>query len=81
MTSTVISKNNRIFFYDFHNFKKVNNETRAFNESLKKISFYKLKSILKRMISIYNSNFSFSIKMIEDNLANNKLEEKDNNID
>ena len=80
ITSTVISKNNRIFFYDFKNFKKVNDETHAFNENLKKISFYKLKSILKRMISMYNSYFSFSMKIIEDKLEDRdrKLEEKEN---
>jgi len=80
ITSTVISKNNRIFFYDFKNFKKVNDETHAFNENLKKISFYKLKSILKRMISMYNSYFSISIKMIEAKLENRNLEELENYI-
>ena len=73
ITSTVISKNNRIFFYDFLNFKKVNEETHAFNEILKRISFYKLKSILKRMVAIYNSYFSYTMKIIE-----NKLNEKSN---
>jgi hypothetical protein len=80
ITSTVISKNNLIFFYDFENFKIVNNEFHAFKENLKKISFYKLKSILKRMISMYNSYFSFSMKIIEDKLEDRdrKLEEKEN---
>ena len=80
ITSTVISKNNRIFFYDFENFKIVNNEIHAFKENLKRISFYKLKSILKRMISIYNSFFSFKMKIIEDKLIDNRFEEKDNKI-
>ena len=79
ISSTVISKNNRIFFYNLNNFKKVNDETHIFNESLKRFSFYKLKSILKRMISIYNSNYSFSLKMIEDKLNENKVIIKDNN--
>ena len=95
ISSTVISKNNRIFFYDFQNFRKVNEETRAFNETLKRISFYKLKSILKRMISIYNSYFSFTVKMVEDKLnsdnskienenklnSNNKLMNNNNSIE
>ena len=80
ITSTVVSKNNRIFFYDFKNFKKVNDETHAFNENLKKISFYKLKSILKRMISIYNSYFSFTMKIIEDKLVDKELEDKEYSI-
>ena len=82
ITSTVISKNNRIFFYDFYNFKKVNDETHAFNDILKRISFCKLKSLLKRMISIYNSYFSFSIKTLENKINdNNKLiEEQNSNV-
>ena len=80
ITSTVISKNNLIFFYDFENFKIVNNEFHAFKENLKKISFYKLKSILKRMISIYNSFFSFNMKIIEDKLIDNGFEVKENKI-
>ena len=82
ITSTVISKNNRIFFYDLKNFKKINDETHTFNENLKKISFYKLKSILKRMISMYNSYFSFNMKITEDKLADRdrNLEEKENQI-
>ena len=80
ITSTVVSKNNRIFFYDFKNFKKVNDETHAFNENLKKISFYKLKSILKRMISIYNSYFSFTMKIIEDKLVDKEIEDKEYSI-
>ena len=71
ITSTVISKNNRIFFYDFLNFKKVNEETHAFNEILKRISFYKLKSILKRMVAIYNSYFAYTMKEIENKIKDN----------
>ena len=73
ITSTVISKNNRIFFYDFTNFKKVNEETHAFNDILKRISFYKLKSILKRMVSIYNSYFAYTMKVIENKIKDNSI--------
>ena len=81
ITSTVISKNNRIFFYDFQNFKKINEETHTFNETLKRISLYKLKSLLKRMITIYNSYFSFSVKTLENKIKdNNKLIEEENSL-
>lgn len=71
ITSTVNSENNRIFFYDFTNFKKVNEETHAFNEILKRTSFYKLKTILKRMVEIYNSYFSYTMKSIENKINDN----------
>ena len=73
ITSTVSNKNNRLFFYDFSNFKKVNEETHAFNEILKRISFYKLKTILKRMIAIYNSSFSYTMKTIENKINDNSI--------
>ena len=37
-------------------------------------------SILKRMISIYNSFFSFNMKIIEDKLIDNGFEVKENKI-
>jgi len=73
VTETIISKNGKVYFYDYENFKKVNEEVHAFNEILKEISFNKLKSILKRMVTIYNSSFKFNMKQIE-----KKIIEKEN---
>ena len=73
VTETIISKNGKVYFYDYENFKKVNEEVHAFNEILKETSFNKLKSILKRMVTIYNSSFKFNMKQIE-----KKIIEKEN---
>ena len=73
VTETIISKNGKVYFYDYENFKKVNEEVHAFNEILKENSFNKLKSILKRMVTIYNSSFKFNMKQIE-----KKIIEKEN---
>ena len=75
VTETVISKNGKIYFYDFESFKKINEEVHVFNEVLKGSSFSKLKSILKRMITIYNSYFKFNMKQIE-----TKIEEHENKL-
>ena len=75
VTETIISKNAKVYFYDFNNFKKINEEVHAFNEILKETSFSKLKSILKRMIAIYNSYFKFNMKQVETKIleSENKL--------
>ena len=72
ITATVTSKESKIYFYDFDNFRKINDEIHSLNESLRMISFGKLKSILKRMISVYNSNFIFNIKQIEEKIKDNE---------
>ena len=75
ITATIISKSGKVYFYNYENFKKVNEEVHAFNETLKEISFSKLKSMLKRMVTIYNSTFIYNIKQIE-----TKLIEKENKL-
>jgi CRP-like cAMP-binding protein len=75
ITATIISKSGKVYFYNYEDFKKVNEEVHAFNETLKEISFSKLKSMLKRMITIYNSTFAYNIKQIE-----TKLIEKENQL-
>ena len=72
VTETIISKNGKVYFYDYKNFKKVNEEVHAFNEILKETSFSKLKSLLKRMITIYNSYFHFNMKQVEMKLLENE---------
>ena len=72
VTETIISKNGKVYFYEYKNFKKVNEEIHVLNEVLKEISFSKLKSILKRMVTIYNSYFKFNIKQIETKIIENE---------
>ena len=72
VTETIISKNGKLYFYEYENFKKMNEEIRAFNEVLRDTSFNKLKSILKRMVAIYNSYFKFNMKQIEEKITENE---------
>lgn len=65
ITATLISKDSKIYFYEYEHFKRINEEVHSLNESLRSISFSKLKSILKRMITIYNSNFNLMITQLE----------------
>ena len=79
VTETIISKSGKVYFYNYSYFKKINEEIHAFNEVLKSTSFNKLKSFLKRMVTIYNSFFKFNIQKME-----KKIIEKENllkNID
>ena len=73
VTETIISKNGKVYFYNYSNFKKINEEIHAFNEVLKETSFNKLKSFLKRMVTIYNSFYIFNMKKLE-----KKIIEKEN---
>ena len=72
VTETIISKNGKVYFYDFNHFKKTNEEIHAFNEILKETSFSKLKSILKRMLAVYNSYFQFNMKQVETKILENE---------
>ena len=55
LTGIVASDSCKLYYYDFDEFKNLNEETYILNESLKHNSFHKLKAILKRMINVYNS--------------------------
>ena len=57
----IVSDKSKIYFYDYENFKNLNEETYALNQSLKEFAFNKMKNILKRMIAVYNSYFRLSI--------------------
>ena len=72
VTVTIISKNAKVYFYDYKNFAKIKEEVHSFNEFLKETSFSKLKSTLKRMISIYNSYFQFNMKQLETKILENE---------
>ena len=55
LTGIVASDSCKLYFYDFDEFKNLNEETYILNESLKHNSFHKLKTLLKRMVNVYNS--------------------------
>ena len=55
LTGIVESDTCKVYYYDFEEYKNLNEETYILNESLKHNSFFKLKIILKRMINVYNS--------------------------
>ena len=55
LTGIVESDTCKVYYYDFEEYKNLNEETYILNESLKHNSFFKLKTILKRMINVYNS--------------------------
>ena len=64
LTGTVASDSCKVYFYDFEKYKNLNEETYLLNESLKQNSFYKLKTILKRLINIYNSYWKICHEML-----------------
>ena len=72
ITATLTSKESKIYFYEYEHFKRINEEVHSLNESLRSISFSKLKSILKRMIVIYNSNFNLNITQLESKIKDNE---------
>ena len=55
LTGIVASDVCKVYYYDFDDYKNLNEETYILNESLKQTSFFKLKAILKRIINVYNS--------------------------
>ena len=55
LTGIVASDTCKLYYYDFEEFKNLNEETYILNQSLKLNSFHKLKTILKRMVNVYNS--------------------------
>jgi hypothetical protein len=44
----VASDTCKVYYYDFEEYKNLNEETYILNESLKQNSFFKIKTILKR---------------------------------
>ena len=72
LTATVVSDKCLYYNYDIEKYQQLIQETYLLNESLKSNSFLKLKSLLKRMISVYNSYWRLSIEQLE-----KKLKEKE----
>lgn len=73
MTGTVLSDICKVYYYDFDEYKNLNEETYILNESLKQNSFFKLKTILKRMINVYNSYW----KTCHDTLNKKEIENEE----
>ncbi len=65
VTGTVASDQCVLYFYDFNKFKGLSGETYVINESLKETSFLKMKSLLKIMVTEYNSYFRNCAMQIE----------------
>jgi CRP-like cAMP-binding protein len=72
LTGTVASDSCKVYYYNFENYKNLNEETYILNEGLKQNSFFKLKTILKRMVNIYNSYWKLCHGML-----NKKEKEKE----
>jgi hypothetical protein len=66
ITATIISQESKIYFYDYNDFTKINDEMHSLKETLRDISFNKLAHILKRMINVFNTHFNFYVKEIEE---------------
>ena len=85
LTGTVISDKCLLYMYDYDNYKNLTYDTYLLGESLKHNSFNKLKSLLKRMIMVYNSYWKLSMEQLTKNLQEkeeifhimNKDEEKE----
>ena len=72
LTCTIASEKSLLFFYDYDKYKKLNYDSYLLNESLKYNSFMKLKSLLKRMIMVYNSYWRLTLQQLT-----NILQEKE----
>ena len=72
LTATVVSDKCLYYQYDIEKYQQLIQETYLLNESLKNNSFLKLKSLLKRMIMVYNSYWRLSLEQLE-----KKLKEKE----
>ena len=72
LTATVVSDKCLYYQYENEKYQQLIQETYLLNESLKNNSFLKLKSLLKRMIMVYNSYWRLNIEQLE-----KKLKEKE----
>ena len=72
LTGTIISDKCLFYQYDKEKYNRLTQETYLLNDSLKNNSFLKLKSLLKRMIMVYNSYWHLSMEQLE-----KKLQEKE----
>ena len=73
LTGTVASDSCKVYYYAYEKYKNLNVDTYILNESLKENSFFKLKTILKRLINIYNSCW----KLCNDDLNKKQIEKEE----
>ena len=68
LTGTVISDKCLLYVYEYENYNNLTYDTYLLGESLKHNSFNKLKSLLKRMIMVYNSYWRLSMEQLSKSL-------------
>ena len=68
LTGTVVSDRCILYNYKYEDYKKLSEETYLVSDSLKHNAFHKLKSLLKRMIMVYNSYWRLHIEQLAKNL-------------
>ena len=68
LTGTVISDKCLLYFYGYNKYKGLTEETYLLNDSLRYNSFLKLKSLLKRMVMVYNSYWRLNLEQLSENL-------------
>ena len=76
LTATVVSDKCLLYSYDYRKFRNLSNEAYILNDSLKENAFTKIKTLLKRMIMVYNSYWRLSMEQL-----GKSLKEKDKNIE
>ena len=84
-TATVVSKQVKLFVYPYEKYNRLYNEVDGLKEGLKNTAMKKIRKIIERLISIYNSYFTkieneFTIKQQEqyDQIVGNTDEKKIN---
>ena len=68
LTGTVISDKCTLYYYKYDHYRKLAEETYLLTDSLKHNAFSKLKSLLKRMIMVYNSYWRLSMEQLAKSL-------------
>ena len=68
LTGTIISDRCILYYYEADKYKSLCDENYLLKESLRYNSFIKVKSLLKRMIMVYNSYWRLSIEQLTKNL-------------
>ena len=68
LTGKVISERCILYYYEYDKYNNLSEETYLLNDSLRYNSFVKLKSLLKRMIMVYNSYWELSMEHLDHNL-------------
>ena len=68
LTGTVISDKCLLYFYGYDDYKGLTEETYLLNDSLRNNSFLKLKTLLKRMVMVYNSYWRLHLEQLSNSL-------------